>query len=33
MTGRPGLMFYGVFLLCGAIVVAYVLWMRWEERR
>jgi len=26
-------MFYGVFLLCGVIVVAYVLWMGWEERR
>jgi hypothetical protein len=33
MTGRPGLIFYGVFLACGVIVVAYALWMIWEERR
>jgi len=27
------LIFYGLFLVCGAIVVAYALWMIWEERR
>jgi hypothetical protein len=24
---------WGLFLACGAIVVAYVAWMRWVERR
>ena len=33
MTEQPGFLFYGLFLVCGAIVVAYTLWMLWEERR
>ena len=33
MIGGPGWIFYGVFLACGVIVVAYVVWMLWEERR
>lgn len=32
MTG-PGWVFWGLFLACGAIVLAYVVWMRWVERR
>jgi len=27
------MIFYGLFVVCGAIVVAYTLWMIWEERR
>jgi len=33
MIGRPGFVFWGLFVVCAALVVAYVLWMRWEERR
>jgi hypothetical protein len=33
VIGGPGWIFYGVFLACGVIVVAYVVWMLWEERR
>lgn len=29
----PGFVFWGLFVVCGLIVVAYVVWMRWEERR
>lgn len=25
--------FWGLFLACGIVVVAYVVWMWWEERR
>jgi len=32
MSG-PGITFWGLFVVCGLIVVAYVVWMRWEERR
>ena len=33
MIGGPGWIFYGVFLACGVIVVAYVMWLLWEEQR
>lgn len=29
----PGLIYWGVFIACGAIVVLYVLWMALLERR
>lgn len=29
----PGFVFWGLFVACGAILVAYIVWMRWEERR
>lgn len=29
----PGFTFWGLFLMCGAIVAGYVVWMIWEERR
>ena len=32
-VGSPGFVFWGLFLACGAVVLAYVLWMLWEERR
>jgi hypothetical protein len=32
MTG-PGFTFWGLFVVCVLIVVAYVVWMRWEEGR
>lgn len=32
MTGHPGFVFWGLFLVCGAIVAAYALWMWWVER-
>jgi hypothetical protein len=32
MTGR-GFVFWGLFVACGAVLVAYWIWMRWEERR
>lgn len=32
MSG-PGFTFWGLFVVCGLIVVAYVAWMRWEEGR
>lgn len=28
----PGFVFWGLFLVFGLIVVAYVLWMKWVER-
>lgn len=30
--GAPGFMFWGLFLILGLIVVAYVAWMLWVER-
>jgi len=32
LTGAPPIV-WGLFLACGAIVVAYVAWMLWVERR
>lgn len=32
MTG-PGFTFWGLFVVCALIVVAYVVWMGWEEGR
>jgi len=32
MTG-PGFIFWGVYLACALIVVGYVVWMIYEERR
>ncbi len=32
MSG-PGFTFWGLFLACGLVVVAYAVWMRWTERR
>lgn len=32
MSG-PGPIFWGLFVVCALIVVAYAVWMRWEERR
>jgi len=29
----PGFLFWGLFLACGLVVTAYVVWMWWEERR
>lgn len=29
----PGFTFWGLFLVCGLIAVAYVVWMVWEERK
>lgn len=29
----PGFVFWGVFAGCAAIVLAYVLWLHWTERR
>lgn len=31
MTG-PGFIFWGLFLVFGLVVVAYVAWMKWAER-
>jgi len=28
----PGFIFWGLFVVCGAIVAAYAVWMRWVER-
>ncbi len=28
----PGFTFWGLFVVCAAIVVGYVVWMRWVER-
>lgn len=28
-----GIIFWGLFVACAAIVLAYALWMLWEERR
>jgi len=33
MTGQPGFVFWGLFLVCGAIVAGYVAWMFWAERK
>lgn len=33
MNGGPGFVFWGLFVVFGALVVAYVLWMLWVERR
>ncbi|HKJ01686.1 MAG TPA: hypothetical protein VJ997_04505 [Longimicrobiales bacterium] len=32
VTG-PGFMFWGLFVACGAVLVAYLVWMLWTERR
>jgi len=32
MTG-PGLTFWGLFAVCALVLVGYVVWMVWEERR
>lgn len=32
MTG-PGFVFWGLFVACGVVLAAYVVWMVWEERR
>lgn len=32
MTG-PGFVFWGLFVACAVVLVAYVAWMLWEERR
>jgi phage shock protein PspC (stress-responsive transcriptional regulator) len=29
----PGFVFWGLFLVFGVMVLAYVLWMLWVERR
>lgn len=29
----PGFTFWGLFVVCGAIVAGYVAWMRWVERK
>lgn len=31
MTG-PGWIFWGLFVACGAVAVAYALWIWWTER-
>ena len=28
----PGFVFWGLFAVCGVILVAYAVWMWWEER-
>lgn len=28
-----GVVFWGLFVACGLVLAAYVLWMIWEERR
>lgn len=32
MSGS-GFVFWGLFVACAAVVLAYALWMLWEERR
>ena len=32
MTG-PGFIFWGLFVACGAVLLAYLGWMIWTERR
>jgi hypothetical protein len=32
MTG-PGFMFWGLFVACAAVLLAYLAWMIWTERR
>ena len=32
MTG-PGFIFWGLFLACLGVVLVYLAWMVWEERR
>lgn len=29
----PGFMFWGLFVCCGALLLAYWAWMVWTERR
>ncbi len=29
----PGFTFWGLFVVCALIVLAYVVWMIWEEQR
>jgi hypothetical protein len=29
----PGFIFWGLFVVCALIVLGYVVWMRYEERR
>lgn len=29
----PGFVFWGLFVVCGLILLAYWAWMRWVERR
>jgi hypothetical protein len=29
---NPGFVFWGLFVVCALVVVAYVLWMWWVER-
>jgi hypothetical protein len=29
----PGFIFWGLFVACGLVVIGYVVWMRFEERR
>ena len=33
MSDGPGFIFWGLFLVFGMVVVAYVVWMLWVERR
>lgn len=33
MLKGPGFVFWGLFVACAAVVVGYVVWMRWTERR
>ena len=33
MSEGPGFIFWGLFVACGAVVGAYVVWMWWVERR
>jgi hypothetical protein len=33
MSEGPGFIFWGLFVVCAAIVVMYAVWMWWEERR
>ena len=32
LVNGPGFTFWGLFVACAVIVVAYVVWMIWEER-
>lgn len=32
-SGTGGFVFWGLFVACAVVVVAYALWMLWEERR
>jgi hypothetical protein len=33
VSDGPGFIFWGLFVLCAAVVCAYAAWMWWEERR